>query len=306
MNGKTAPCIICYVESPRAKAAEFMGRAQAVIKGEIKNLPNTWKEKTKKLARDARSEYVKNPVEIDPNMFMDPAYTSTPAAQEKIAESPAIYEFIKAQYLAAGSNIPKLYEYYDAHILYTPQELINELNNFAGFRFFSSTDFQIEHIVDLMQAFSDLGRKKGKSHSYTKVVDFVEIFGATGQKINISIFGKDGIDGITEDSEEGMAWADAQRLRAKFPDVGVILVATSDAMVTWALDQPWIDYIIPFHYSGLEKKFYQELGWIDFTSSQKELMAINPKTGKRYKGKAKQIRMYEMKTSEGVSNEELL
>jgi hypothetical protein len=304
MNGKTAPCIYCYVESPRGKAGEFISRAQAIIKGEV-GIPKNWSAKSKKNAAAARAEYAKNPVEIDPNIYLDPAHTRTPAAQEAIAESPAVYQFIKEQYNAAKSNIPKLYEAYDAHILYTPDELIDELNNYAGFRFFSSTDFQIEHVVDLMQAFSDLERKGGKSHSYTKVPEFVEIFGATGQKINISVFGKEEAGAITEDNWQGMAWADAQRLRARFPDVGVIMVATSDAMVSWALDQPWIDYIIPFHYSGLEKKFYQALDWADFTSSQKEKMAVNPRTGKRYAGKAKQIRMYELKTSGGISNEEL-
>lgn len=305
LNGKTAPCIYCYVESPRGKAVEFVGRATATIKGE-KGIPKQWAAATKVAAASAIAEYNKSPVEIDPNIWVDPAYTETPEAQAKIAESPAIYGFIRSQYTAAKSNIPKLYEAYDGHILNTPNELINELNNYAGFRFFSSSDFQIEHIVDLMQAFNDLNVKGAKSHSYPKVVDFVEAFGATGQKINTSIFARMENGEIVEDNWQGMAWADAQRLRSKFPDVGTILVATSDEIVDWGLEQPWVDYIIPFHYSGLEKKFYETLDWADFTSSQKEQWAKDPTTGKRpKKGKIKQIRMYELGTSEGVTNQEL-
>lgn len=305
LNGKTAPCIYCYVESPRGKAGEFVGRAQAIIRGE-KKIPGNWSAASKVAATAAIAAYNKAPVEIDPNIWVDPAYTETPEAQAKIAEAPEIYGFIRSQYNAAKSNVPKLYEAYDGHILNTPAQLIDELNNYAGFRFFSSSDFQIEHVVDLMQAFNDLALKRAKSHSYSKVLEFIEIFGGTGQKINTSIFAREENGQIVEDNWQGMTWADAQRMREKFPDVGTILVATSDAIVEWGLDQPWVDYIIPFHYSGLEKKFYQTLDWADFTSKQKERWAKDPVTGKRpKKGHVPQIRMYELGTAEGVSNQEL-
>jgi hypothetical protein len=305
MNGKTAPCIYCYVESPRGKAGEFVSRAQAIIRGEEK-IPARWSAEQKGRAKKAQAEYKKNQVEVDPNIWVDPAYTATDSSQEKIKESPAIYQFIHDQYLAAKSNIPKLYEAYDAHILHVPDTLIKELNNYAGFRFFSSSYFQLEHLVDIMQAFNDLEVKRAKSHSYSKVVDFVELVGNTRQKVNTSVFAREENGQIVEDAWQGMGWADAQRLREKYPDVGTILVATSDAIVEWGLNQPWVDYIIPFHYSGLEKRFYETLDWADFTSSQKEKWAVDPKTGKRpKKGHVPQIRMYEMNIAEGITNQEL-
>ena len=70
--------------------------------------------------------------------------------------------------------------------------------------------------------------------------------------------------------KRGEIWDEAKAFRAQYDNVGTVLVATSDAIVLWAKQQDWIDYIIPFHFSGLEKKFYTAQNWQDFTSTQTE------------------------------------
>lgn len=275
--GKVAPCLYCYVESPRAKAGEFAANALSVVTGEVE-IPAKYKEKARVAAEKARAQFKEmglTRADLDPNILTDPKVRASTAGQIETVKKDAIYAFLEQQLLYAKANAPKLYEEYQGQILDLPQSLIDELNSYAGFRFFSTSDFQAEHIIDLVQAFNDLSVRKARAHSYTKVLEFAEIFGATGMKIQTSVFAKevknaDGTVSFVEDTFQGMAWADAQRLGEKFENVGAVFVATSDAQVAWALDQKWVHYIIPFHYSGLESKYYQEMGWEDFTSTQSE------------------------------------
>lgn len=299
--GKTAPCIYCYVEAPRGKGGDFMAKALAIATGE-QDIPGHWKAAAITRAKAAREHFKKAGLtakDIDPTFISDPARAASKAGQRAVATHAAIYDFLEQQYNYAKANKVKLYEEYNGQILELKDELLEELNRYAGFRFFSTSDFQAEHVIDLIQAFRDLTLRGAKAHAYTKVRDFVEIFGGTGMKIQTSIFAKpDGKGGFVEDAWQGMAWKDAQELRAKFGNVGSVLVATSDEMVTWALDQPWVDYIIPFHYSGLEKKYYETMEWQDFTAHQNEKSLV--------KGvKAKKIRMHELGAEGGLSNEEM-
>lgn len=298
--GKTAPCIYCYVEAPRGKGGDFVSKAVSVATGK-EAVPGHWKADALARAKLARAEFKKlglTDKDIDATVITDPAVRASKRGQQEIASKPAIYDFLEQQYNYAKVNKPKLYEEYNGQILELKDELLQELNRYAGFRFFSTSDFQAEHVIDLVQAFRDLSLRGAKAHAYTKVPAFVDIFGDTGMKIQTSIFARpDGKGGFVEDTWQGMAWADAQRLREKHENVGSVLVATSDEMVTWALDQPWIDYIIPFHFSGLEKKYYAAMGWQDFTSSQTEQSQVKGR-------KAKKIRMHELDVAGGVTNEE--
>jgi hypothetical protein len=301
LAGKQAPCIYCYVESPRSKAGEAAKNGLDVITGNAKP-KSSWSAKTKAAAARARAEYLeqrRSPSEVDSNVVLDPQVAVSQEGQARRAAAPAIYDFLEAMVLSSKQNTPKLYEEYSGQILELAPELLAELNGYAGFRFFSSSDFQIEHTTDLMQAVMDLEIREAKAHAYTKTTEFAEIFGATGMKINTSLFAEvDKKTGeIVMDTYQGMDWEKAKALRAKFPNVGTVIVASDDRIVQWALQQDWIDYIIPFHYSGLEGKFYEELAWQDFTSTQTEIAL--------QKGlKANKVRMHELGVAEGVTNEE--
>lgn len=297
MAGKAAPCIYCYVEAPRSKSSEFVKIATDVVMGAKPK--ESWGDTIKTLAADAQAEAKKlgfKTEDIDVNVILDPALAVTKEAKATIDSAPAIYKFLKKVMLAAKANLPKLYEEYSGQILDLPAKQIEELNGYAVMRFFSSSDFQAEHVADLMQAIFDLQVRKAKAHVYTKVPAFVEIFGNTKMKVQTSIFAQE-VDGkIVEDSWQGMEWEKAKKFRAEHDHVGTILVASSDEIVAWALEQDWIDYIIPFHYSGLESKFYGALDWQDFTSTQSEQSLVKG-------AKATKIRQHETGSVAGISNE---
>ena len=295
--GKAAPCVYCYVEAPRSKSGEFVKTATDVALGQAPK--DSWSDSLKQAALEAQAEAKQlglKPGDIDPNVVLDPEYAQSAEARAKLEQAPKVYQFLKSQMLAAKANLPKLYEEYNGQILDLDQKLLNELNSYAGLRFFSSSDFQAEHVADLMQAVHDMDVRQAKAHAYTKVPDFVRIFGDTGIKIQTSIFAKEEGGKIVMDDWQGMNWDEAKAFREKHANVGTVLVASSDNIVAWALKQPWIDYIIPFHYSGLEKKFYGTLGWEDFTSTQSE-KALGG-------GKAEKIRQHETGSAEGITNEQ--
>lgn len=339
--GKTAPCLYCYVESPRAKAGDFVARALAVVTGE-KKLRKGAKAAEKKAAQKAIAQFKKlglKAEDLNPNFLLDPDTARTAEAQKQVVAHGDIYDFLAQQANYAKANQPKLYAEYRGQVLGVKQADIDELNQYAGFRFFSTSDFQAEHVIDLIQAFQDLALRGARAHAYTKVADFVRIFGRTGMKIQTSIFAKE-VDGkFVADTWQGMDWEQAKAFRQQFKNVGTVFVATSDAQVAWALDQKWIDYVIPFHYSGLEKKYYEQLGWADFTATQNEkkvkgvvrerdgkfevmfygkitgtfateaeAMAARKQQVKKFKapaGKVKKIRMHELGAHEGVSDKEM-
>ena len=191
--GKAAPCIYCYVEAPRGKGSEFVKTGLDVVQG-LKEPGKKWSKATKELALAARKEYANLGLQegdIDVNVILDQEYASTDEAAQKLIQAPMVYKFLKSQMLSAKANLPKLYEEYSGQILNIPDKVLDELNGYAGLRFFSSSDFQEGHIADLMQAFIDMSIRLAKSHSYTKVEDYVRIFGRTGQKIQTSIFARE-------------------------------------------------------------------------------------------------------------------
>lgn len=301
--GKAAPCLYCYVEAPRGKAMEAGARAIDIVFGR-KEIPPAappgqkprraskanpvaeWSRAFVDLAKAAQKEAKKLGLkEVDPRIYTDYEYTMSDEAKAKIAAAPDVYKFVAASYLSAKSNLVKPYEAYAGQILRLAPDLIQELNRYAGFRFFSSSDFQAEHLVDLMQAIGDLSLMEGRAHSYTKVTDFVEVMANTGMKINMSLFAHydEATGKITADTWQGMKWEDAKRLRKKSPNVGTVLVGSHDKVIEWALNSPWIDYIIPYHASSLERKFSDAAGWMDYSGVQNEEKVkgyVRPRDGK--------------------------
>lgn len=309
--GEVSPCLYCYVEAPRAKMSEMVAKGQDVL-FEGLEIPDSWAKSTVQLARAAKAEIEElglSPDIVDPNYFTDPEIAATPEVQAKAQAAPRVYAFLTKMSLNAKANMPKQYEAYEGNALHVPPSILKKVNESAGFRVFSTSDFQAEHVVDLIQLMYDLELMNSKSHAYTKTTEYVEIFGNTGQKINLSVFANldEQTGEIIMNDYEGMNWDDAKRLRAKYPDVGTILVATHEDLIWWGLDQDWIDYIIPYHQSGLEKKFYSEMGWKDFSSTQHEKPrdpSIKGKEALEAWREENEIWMKDLDVYDGISNEE--
>ena len=151
------------------------------------------------------------------------------------------------------------------------QEQKDFINGMGGLRMHSSNDFRIDYVLDYFQFMADMEVNGMMGHTYTKSPEFVRIFGNSGYKINMSIAAYEDSRGIHPNADEGFDWNTAKELREKFPNAGVMLMATSDNQVQMALDSDWIDMFIPFHHSGLPKEiWYQMRHWDDYSAKQNE------------------------------------
>lgn len=158
------------------------------------------------------------------------------------------------------------------------QKTIEAMNAENGLRSQSWSDFEIIHTLDYMQAVMELSSRGAKMHAYTKVADYVRLMGKTGVMINLSMIAKGrGLDAdgnLLYNEREGMGHRDMLELRKSYPETaGSILVCVSDEHILKAMQSDEVDYIIPYHASGLSKSLQSlALGakWDDYTDSQNE------------------------------------
>lgn len=147
------------------------------------------------------------------------------------------------------------------------------INGMGGIRKHSSNDFRVDYVQDYIMFYADLAAGKWMGHTYTKNTDYVKIFGRTGDRINMSIamYG-DTLDTVRENLDEGMGWKDAKELRKAYKNAGVMAMVTNNAQLSYALNtEEFVDMIIPFHASGLDKAVWYNLRmWQDYTSKQLE------------------------------------
>jgi len=165
------------------------------------------------------------------------------------------------------------YRPYTTNLREVSAEDKKNINARGGLRVHSSNDFQIQNVLDYMQLIGDMDALGGwYGHTYTKNGDFVRIFGNTGYKFNMSIaMTGDFTTGIRENHQEGMFWREVQDLRKQFKHAGAMAMVVNDDQLSFALNADWIDMIIPFHASGMEKEYwYNVLMWNDYTRSQNE------------------------------------
>lgn len=161
------------------------------------------------------------------------------------------------------------YRSYNGELLEMSPRVVNMLRNEYGLRFYSFSEYSPAFIVENMQMVRDASLRGLNGLGYTKELDFVRVFAPTGMNINMSCFGRWSEDGqMIMDTRQGADWNEVKELREKYPNAGAVFVATDDAMVEWALDQDWIDVIIPFHIvrTGTEvSKFYE---WVNHSMMQ--------------------------------------
>ena len=192
---------------------------------------------------------------------------------------------------ASKANKAKGYSGYEGQYLDIPQSTIDANNRRAGARWNSQTDFRPWHIVDALQAMTDLGFRKGMAHVYTRVADFVKIFGETGIKFNLSTevsdpvsLGGDGRQVMTHErfkriyAEHGEPLWDSMgsipedfALEArKHKNVGTMLVAMNDYQVWWGLGSDKIDMMIPLHRGKTPAEAMEFKNAMDYTKEQHE------------------------------------
>jgi hypothetical protein len=199
-------------------------------------------------------------------------WTDTKFLDEEIARDPLLpgkMAEISKKSRPMMASTPKSYSEYTWQILNMSPEKVQKYNDRAGFRVQSSTDFKPWQAMDWVQMIVDANAKGLLVHGYTKETDLLDLIKDTGIKMNMSLAAKGDTPGqITMDLNNGMDWATARKYQEESDDLGIIFNAANQAQLEWALDQPWIQYIIPYHSSGQKGTQFAKFGAEDFTKVQ--------------------------------------
>ena len=154
---------------------------------------------------------------------------------------------------------------------------IETVNKENGMRFSSWSDWRIQHLLDYITAVIDNSVRGAAMHGYTKFGDEVRVLGKTGMMFNMS--GVAGTQtGLNEDGSlsfsdtESIDVNEAIQLRDEFPETaGLQCIGVSKDHIVALLRSDIIDYVIPYHVSGLNaglRAMANIHGWDDFTSTQ--------------------------------------
>lgn len=275
--GYETPCGICYVESRRRWLGKYA---------------NEW-------LTNYSGEYIPTIQELT---------TSDGLEGLRKHHKEAYDSFIEAMN-AKGSANPKVVQLrtdYRGDIMEMTEGEVQKVKDIGGLRVQSFSDFEVPHLIDMMQAVLDMASRGLTSQAYTKVPAFAAVFGGTGIKINLSEIGKGsgveignglsfddiasmpyekakGLVRLLYDDVEGMPHAQAIALRNQYSkDVGTILVGMNDAHIIAAMADGEVDFIIPFHKSGWSDEELRKMpvlnGYSDYTSTQNERIILGKKT----------------------------
>ena len=203
---------------------------------------------------------------------------STEAKRLKIVEeggnaSAQVKDILKYAQSASWAKKQTEYVAYNDEILRLKPSIIRNLNSHYGMRWYSFSDYSGAFIVENMQQITDASIRGLKGLSYTKDTDFAEIFAPTGMNINISVYAKKVDGGYEIDAKQSASIEDAIRLRKKFPNVGIVVVATDKGGVEWALEQEWSDVVIPFHTVRTGADVAEFYNWEIFNTEQSDVVS---------------------------------
>lgn len=134
----------------------------------------------------------------------------------------------------------------------------------SGVRIQSFSDYVPRMVFDYVQVIADLAAKRLPAHAYTKEVLFVQQFGLTGAKINMSLVPDVVEDGVAPglDKNGNYIWNEEgtfpfeeakaiQKAEGYKENCGTIAVGISDEQIMKMLADPEIQMVIPYHKSSL-------------------------------------------------------
>lgn len=167
-------------------------------------------------------------------------------------------------------------------------KFIAAVNSENGMRFSSWSDWRIQHLLDFITAVIENSVRGAAMHGYTKYVDEVRALGKTGMMFNMSGVptGQTGLDenGNLLFSETDSVDIDAaKQARNEFPETsGIQCIGVSDDHIRKLLQSDFIDYVIPYHVSGMNADLRRMGGihkWEDYTDVQ-HAKALRDNAGK--------------------------
>ena len=265
------------IKQAEAEARERLGVGNATLK----SMP----EKAAKQIRAAKKEAKKS-------------YTPTAEEQKLIdaAKSMSVTDFTSPEGLGnLAKNYPVLFDAYTSFVRNATKSkgiekdtwwragdsdsigdtLIANMNRENGLRSQSWSDFQVIHMLDYIAATIELSTRNAKEQAYSKAPDYIELMGNTGVMLNMSLIPMAKFNGKLEyDSVEGMAYKKALELREKYhATAGTICIGISDEQIKMLLDDSTIDYVIPYHKSGMAahiRKLMHIPTWSEYEKYQNE------------------------------------
>ncbi len=279
-------CIYCYVAADRKAYDEYIGKYYNAMDKFIKNV------------RDGANPDVEYEKYLDErNVLQKNRDTKTNAKRKqmwtKLAQSGKDYitseQLVKREtrnelrknrkysaqiadaerFAQSASWAKKVSDYvaYNGEIRNFRLQLVDTLNHEYGYRLYSFSDYTPAYITENMQMLIDMSLKGLKGLSYTKDIGYAKIFAPTGMAINVSCYAKwDNKTGTyIEDNRQGADWESTKELREQYKNIGAVMVATNDKMVEWALNQDWIDVVIPYHIVKTGTKIASVYDWNNFT-----------------------------------------
>jgi len=280
-------CLYCYVAMDRKAYREFTGEYLKMRDAAIEDIKSGMSkeeayQKYLNGRKDTKDQQNRFDIWYNATKNGNPLVTArqmsnTANALEAAKISANMREQVKdaLKYAQAASWAKKRISYaaYNNHILRWKQPKIDDLNAHYGLRLYSFSDYSPAFLLENMQMLTDAAVRGLKCLSYTKELDYAKIFAPTGMNINISVFAyKDWNTGeYACDGMQGANWDEAKKLRKKYSNVGCTFVATDDAQVEWALNQNWIDVIIPFHMVRTGTKVAKYFGWDNYTQMSRDL-----------------------------------
>ena len=170
---------------------------------------------------------------------------------------------------------------YNRQILGWSPTKVKSVNNNGGLRIFSFSDFEVVHLLDLVQVILDCSAMGVKIQGYTKIPSFARLIRETGIKINRSLIPKgqtglktvNGKQVLDYDTTEGIDINDENFIDERDnPNVGNILIGINPTQIGIAMLDDFVDYIIPFH-TNKSKDICKALGlaeWVNYKESQHE------------------------------------
>ena len=170
---------------------------------------------------------------------------------------------------------------YKRQILGWTDAKVRTVNNNGGLRIFSFSDFEVVHLLDLVQVIIDCAAKGVKIQGYTKIPAFAKLVRDTGIKLNrshiplgdLGYHMENGKVVLDCDTKEGIDTNDKNFLdEDDNPNVGDVIIGINPTQIAAAMLDPFFDYIIPFH-SNKAKAILEKLGtgkWVNYKESQHE------------------------------------
>lgn len=297
-------CALCYVEDRRQLVGEVADTYINMWKDAIKN--NTALAKTNsngerkvlKVSKNIASTYgdklgVKQGDKITvtdryiPNQYDLTTYEGFKKLQVVHPQIAMGYELYNN---SRGQQAVRLIEgraEYKRQILEWSDEKVKKINDLGGLRMFSFSDFEVAHLVDMVQIILDCSARGVKIQCYTKIPGFAKLVRNTGIKLNRSLIPKgpgfavvNGKKVLVFDNVEGINTEDANFLDERDnANIGNVLVGINGEQIKLAMLDNNIDYIIPFH-TNKSQKVLDTLGigeWNNYKNSQHDK---NKATGK--------------------------